>query len=60
MERQNQLSKLMREEYLIEGSLDFEDCNDVSDVVEAACKLLIDNFDIGMNGTYIKEIIEQA
>ncbi len=58
--RQKQLAELMKTEYLIEGQLDFKDCVSVFDVVDATCKLLVDNFDVAMDGTYIKEIIEQA
>ena len=58
--RQSQLDALMKDKYLIEGALDFKDCVSVYDVIDATCKLLVDNFDVAMDGTYIKEIIEQA
>lgn len=58
--RQKQLTELMETQFFIEGSLDYSDCKSVECVIEAACKLLVDNFEIAMDGTYIKEIIEQA
>ena len=58
--RQDHLVEKMSSEYMIEGALDFSDCKDGSAVIDAACKLLVDNFDIAMNGTYIQEIIQQA
>lgn len=58
--RQSQLDEFMKIEYMIEGRLDFKDCLEVYEVIDATCKLLVDNFDIGMKGTYIREIIEQA
>ena len=58
--RQKQYDMLKGENYQIEGLLNYDDCESVHDVVEAACKLLIDSFGIAHEGTYIKEIIEQA
>lgn len=58
--RQKQYDILLKENYKIELTLNYDDCEDVTDVIEATCKLLIDNFDIAHEGTYIKEIIEQA
>jgi len=58
--RQYEFDELKRTDYKIENQLDFDDCADYFDVIEAACKLLVDNFDIAHDGTYIKEIIEQA
>ena len=58
--RQSQLVKFRKDEHLIEGGLDFSDCGGAYEVIEAACKLLVDNFEIAIDGTYIKEIIEQA
>tara|TARA_R110002012_G_C11305765_1_gene573930 strand:- start:66 stop:287 length:222 start_codon:yes stop_codon:yes gene_type:complete len=58
--RQEQLAALMKDEYIIGGTLDFSDCDDVFKIADAACKLLVDNFEIAMEGTYIREIIEQA
>jgi len=58
--RQRQLDEFMGTEYMIDGRLDFKDCSDVYEVIDATCKLLVDNFGIGIKGTYIREIIEQA
>lgn len=58
--RQKELKELMDESMMIECTLDFKDCEDVEQVCNAACKLLVDNFEIAMDGTYIREIIEQA
>ena len=58
-ERQEQLSELMRTNYMIEGALNFKDCETVSCVVEAGSKLLLDNFEICVEDSYIEEIISQ-
>jgi len=59
-ERQEHLKEIMDENVFIEYMMDFEDCETVDDVVNATCKLLVDNFDIAVEGSYIRELIEQA
>jgi len=44
----------------IEGRIDYSDCGTIPDVADAAIKLLQDNFDIAIDGSYIKEIIVDA
>ncbi len=58
--RQEQYNEIKSNQYYIEGQLDFNDCEDNNEVIDAACKLLEDNFDIAHNGTYIYEIIQNA
>ena len=58
--RQAHFNELKHTNYKIECQLGFDDCADYFDVIEATCKLLVDNFDIAHDETYIKEIIEQA
>jgi hypothetical protein len=60
-ERQESLKWHIKEEYyLFESDWDFSDCDDFHDVADAVCKLLIDNYDVGHNGSYIKELIQIA
>ena len=44
----------------IEYGLDFSGFKNDHEISQATCKLLSDNFGIAEDGTYIKEIIEQA
>lgn len=59
-ERQAYFDECVANNWLLEHELDFSDCESWDDVEEAACKLLIDNFDIAHKGTYIREIIKAA
>jgi len=59
-QRQENLEEIMKDKFYIEHLMDFEDCESVDDVIDATCKLLVDNFEIAMDGTYIRELIEQA
>jgi len=61
IERQDSLKDHMKNEYyLSETAWDFSDCQDQYEICEAVCKLLIDNFDIAHEGSYIRELIEIA
>ena len=59
-ERQKHLKESMDTSYKLENTLDFSDCETVECVIEAACKLLVDNWDVAVEGSYIREIITDA
>jgi len=58
--RQKEFDELQANDYTMDDELYFDDCYSVHDVVEASCKLLVDNFGIAMDRTRIKEIISEA
>ena len=58
--RQEYLNKCMGTNYKLDHLLPFDDCETAESVMEATLKLVVDNFDIGKEGTDIEEIIFQA
>jgi len=58
--RMDQLKYLEDNQFYIEGTLDFSDCETTGDIIDATCQILVERFDIAHENTYIWELIQQA
>ena len=58
--RQKSYELAVKNDYVLDHGFQFKDCKDITALSDAVLKLLIDNFGIGHDGTYIQEIIYQG